>query len=293
MLLEQLKLINQMSSKKLINKDLLVLGNGPGINHLNINKVIDLVKSDQLELIVVNSFFSQCKIEIPDISGVKYFYLDTQIIPLFALSPEEIKDQISLQALNSADASHSQTLLTYVMDSAISDINSIYTALSRKNTQVYMHPKFKSVLKDNFVPLSILPYQKVIRSFAPILSKVLGFHGLSNYFGVNVMNSAIMYGVNKNYRRVFVIGHGGRVEYKIRGGSSDWCINYPYFYDTRDNWYPRIDNLPEFGRAYLKHRLGQFKFPKKITSKVRFLGNDHDNYALMSNRSENEIFLNV
>lgn len=293
MILEQLKSIKQLSSEKSADKDLLVIGNGPSTNYLDVNKVTQLVESRQLDLIVVNSFFSQTKLEFPDLNGIKFFYLDTQLIPLFNLSREEMTEYLSTQAMNSKDVSHSQTLLTYVMDTASSDINSIRCALERKYTKVYMHPKFREVICGRFTPLNILRYQKTFTVLAPFFANVLGYYGFSNYFGRNVINSAIMYGVLSNYRNVFVIGHGGRFEYKVGASEQNWLINYPYFYGSTNNWYSRVDSLPTFGKAYLEHRLQQFNFPKNIANKVKFLGEDHDNYALMATRLENDVFLNV
>ena len=272
------------------NKDLLVIGNGRSVNKLDINKVISELKVGTLEVAVVNSFFNQKKIVFPDIPGIKFFYLDTHILPAYNKPQLEIQGWLDKRIAGAKDAVERSIYSNYISGSIYEDLRSIEIAIERENTEVFMHPKFPINEMKNVNFINILRYQHLSIFFAPLLERSIGKFTLSNYFGGNVVGSSIMYGIDHGYKNVFVIGHMGKFEYCQ---TNTWKINYRYFYDEYDRWYERHDDLKTFGFDYLNDRVKQFNLPKYIKSRVKFLGDDHDNYALISKKNENERFLDV
>jgi len=289
MFIHQFKQLFELNRKTNNHKDLLVVGNGQSVNKLDIKKISDALKSNSLDVIVVNSFFDQKKFSLPDVRGVKYFYLDTHILPVYNKSHHEVDQWLKNKIDKTKDSFERSIYSDYIAGSVNEDLRSIKTAINRKNTEVFMHPKFLVFDKTVGHQINILRYQRLSKYLAPILERVFGKFTLSNYFGGNVVGSAIMYGVDTGYKNIFVIGHMGKFDYHK---TDTWKINYRYFYDEQDRWYTRYDDLQSFGYNYLNDRIKQFKLPKYIRTRVKFLGSDHDNFALMASRVETEGFFN-
>ena len=283
----QLGLIRRRLKENKSDKDLLIIGNAPSSSALNTDKIIKELHEKKIEIIVLNGFFSQDKISLPDIEGINFFYLDTQIKNYVKMKNDEIISQLNKDARKIDDALRRKAFMSYVSDSILDDILSIKTALKRVQTKVFLHPKFH--FKYATEKIYLLRGYKIFIFFNYLLSLFSQRIFFGELFGQNVVGYAIYYGLEVNFRNIYVIGHAERFDYRV---DEKWKIKYNHFYSEKDNWHDRDEPLKEFGYSYLKARIFEYKLPARVQRKVKFLGTNHDHYALMGSKHENDRFLN-
>lgn len=266
-------------SKSGTGRTMLVIGNGPSVSRLDVDKMSIFAPSHSTDIAFVNGFLYSPPFNIEDYKCF-YFISDPYILRLINWirnggDREKLSSKPIIQALfHDAEA---QAIHSLQYDSV-----SLVRALSIKNLTWFTPVSFVDSLRhigiNNVFPLSRLV---IPQSWPLILHRVviaLGYYGPNhiNPLGPAVINSAILAGISMGYERIIVVGHNDELDYKnfsIR--NNQFYFKYRYYWEDKDREYLRNDSWESFREAQFKNILLERYLQSSTNTEISYIAPSH------------------
>lgn len=278
---------NYLRKKWVREKPVFLLGNGPALDNVDIQYLVDAANSDKIYLFVVNGFFDLYR---PVLDGTNIFYA--------ASDPALVK---SINHLASASISKDIDVLTHDLisfcvteqdrDSLLRDIRSFYYALSVPNLSI-IHSLFANDHIINSSSGQILPlypflplWKKPFKLFRRIFIKYIHYHPLlANPLGPSIVYSCLVSAIFLGSKNVYIIGNDDCLDYYNyrQNPCGSWSRGYRYFGKSFAKQYTRTETYDRYLDSVLDNVYLERALRSRRTVNIRYLSNSHLHFYLTS-----------
>ncbi len=258
---------------------LLIIGNGPSVEKINVNNLIKTFSPIHTDLAFVNGFLYSPPFDI--LPYKRHFFIADPYLKVLLEWLLNNKDSTLIGSPLLVDILFGNAPKD-VQDSMAFDAISISRAIEDKEVTFYAPHNFEKILRDhgvnNYFPISRFVISQKWPHWIRYIIFKLGIYGpnLINPLGPAVINYAIMMAIRNGYDKVYIVGHNDELNYHnyfIHNGVL--AYKYRYYWEKKDRIYLRNDEWNDICEAQFNNIRSEKALRDSTRTKILYLSKSH------------------